>query len=137
MGNYIPGLYYDVIVNNKIKLEERDELYQYSRYFDAPDSMLFKTGYDSNIENNSNYKTDTMKKAVYRAVLDRDKNANQRERFIYLTGLPRQLIKDCAFQNEVKRFWKDIVIEKKIVKYKYDEETLRWVLKYKNIEECL
>lgn len=139
MGNITANLYYNFIINDKIKLEEKDELYRYARYFDAPDSMLYKTGYDSSIENNLNYKTETMKKAVSRAILDRNMNADKKERFLYLSKIPKKLLKNCAFQNDVKSFWRNEIYdeENNLIVYQYDEETLRWVLKYKNIEECL
>ena len=133
------GLYYDTLVNDKIKLEEKDELYCYARYFDAPDSMLFRSGCDEKIETNPKYQTITMKKAVMRATIERPSSfeSSKRDRFIYLSGLPKKLLKNCAFQEDAKKFWEEKKINKddSITIY-YDEETLRWVLKYKNIDSC-
>ena len=148
MGNFASGLYYDIIINkepfNRVK---RDELFCYAYYFDAPDSMLINKGYDARCFENV---TDcvVMNKAIMRANMDRPKSfcSTPKGRFCYLTGLPKDLLKNCAFQRQAKTYWnlsplviyggkdgKEIVINDEI---KYDEDTLLYALMYRGVEEC-
>ena len=135
MGNFSSGLYYDLRIKKEpFERVKRDELFCYAYYFDAPDSMLINTGYDAktfcNITN-----IDIMNKAIMRSEMEVPKsyNCTPKGRFCYLTGLPKDLLKDCAFQKKAKTFWDVAPIGDEV---KYDVDTLLWALKYKGIDEC-
>jgi hypothetical protein len=135
MGNFASGLYFDLKIKkreyNRVK---RDELYRYAYFFDGPDSMLINKGYDAKTFCNIT-DVDIMDKAIMRSEMELpgEFNCTPKGRFCYLTGLPKDLLKNCAFQKRAKTFWNLAPADEEI---KYDEDTLLWALKYRGIDEC-
>jgi len=131
MGNYYSGFYYDHIVAGRPFDKRRREMYDYAYFFDDPDSIVYKSGYQTTDQN-------TIRKAAFRATLERpvDYKSTRKEKFIYLTSLPEELLCDCIFQQQAKIFWSDPYIENSYVHGKYDEDIVSWALDYKGINEC-
>lgn len=126
MGNGISGIYYDYIVKDKKFNRRGDFLYDYAYFFDDPDSILYSCGYE--VKNQ-----EIIEKARVRASIERPiyMESTRKERFVYLTSLPEELLSNCLFQQQAKAFWID-----PSNKNQYDKDIVRWALKYRGLKEC-
>jgi len=121
MGNNLSFGYYDFCVKNTPYPDfERSPLYRYAYFLDNKEDILYRTGY----EVDKDCSNPIFHKAYTRAILDRypeSKNDN-RENFIYITSLPRELLKNCYFQRELNKY--------------YNKDIIDWSLKYKSVKNC-